>query len=121
MTHIWCMTLPQWIQKRTGNRLAVRSVRVDAWETEAALQGPAICLSDRLLEVCRHDSLLAEAFSPFTGSVKLDSDFAREARALYEERQQYGVKEKELERESTAIRQRVRKRLELAEKGQVDH
>ena len=49
MTHIWCMTLPQWIQKSTGNRLAVRSVRVDAWETEAAPQGPATCLSDRLL------------------------------------------------------------------------
>ena len=49
MTHIWCMTLPQWIQKSTGNRLAVRSVRVDAWETEAAPQGPAICLSDKLL------------------------------------------------------------------------
>ena len=44
------MTLLQWIQRRTGNRLAVRSVRVDAWETEAAPQGPAICLSDRLLE-----------------------------------------------------------------------
>jgi hypothetical protein len=26
MTHIWCMTLPQWIQKSTGNRFTSRAI-----------------------------------------------------------------------------------------------